>query len=290
MKARRALENLVIATLLSGCATVPYRPPTTPIPQPTQTPIPRSTPFPTPMPIPVPLPTPRPISTPPHPVLSKPAVAVFAGHTSTLRNRTNGPGSRSASGQPEYQFNDGLITRLGELSNPAAAYVLFPASQNVPLTERPQRAVAEGASLYIEIHHDSAQLTDIERLKREGKSSSDWRELSGFSVFYNTKNGRSDESRRLATLIAQELKTAGFKPNLYHAKPIPGESRTLLNPDLGIYEGSHLFVLRENLLPAALVEGGVIVNPFEEKNLRDPTTQKRLATAVDRAVAAYSSK
>ncbi len=291
MKFRRVLESLVLATLLSGCATVPHRPPTTPIPtpQPTQVPIPRPIPIPTPIPtpIPVPLPIPRPTSTPFRPVLAKPVIAIFAGHTATLHNRTNGPGSRSASGQWEYQFNDDLVARLGELPNPAAAYVLFPASKNVPLTERPQRAVAEGASLYVEVHHDSAQLIDIERLRREGKSPSDWRELSGFSVFYNPKNGRSDESKRLATLIAQELKITGFIPNLYHAKPISGENRILLNPDLGLYDGSHLFVLRENPLPAVLVEGGVIVNPFEEKKLVEPKTQRRIVTAIDRAVAAY---
>ena len=121
-------------------------------------------PTPIPTPIPVPLPIPRPTSTPFRPVLAKPVIAIFAGHTATLHNRTNGPGSRSASGQWEYQFNDDLVARLGELPNPAAAYVLFPASKNVPLTERPQRAVAEGASLYVEVHHDSAQLIDIERL------------------------------------------------------------------------------------------------------------------------------
>ncbi len=228
------------------------------------------------------------------PLSPKPHVIVFAGHTKTYRGEKNGGGSISVSGIEEYVFNDRTVDAFSRLKEPSAHYTLIRADQDVPLQKRPQFAADEGAQVYIEIHHDSVQPEDLERLKKEGEHSPDWKEVSGFSVFYGSKE-KPKESLRLAKLVGTEMLQAGFHPNLSHAKPInakpiSGEGRKLIDPTLGVYDGEFLFVLRSNSLPAVLVEEGVIANPNEEKRLLDPAMDDRFARAIDRAVSAYLKK
>jgi N-acetylmuramoyl-L-alanine amidase len=53
---------------------------------------------------------------------------------------------------------------------------------------------------------------------------------------------------------------------------------------LGIYRFDELVVLRSTRMPALLFEAGVIVNRDEEKLLRSPRHQKKLAAALTEAV------
>lgn len=259
------LGALVAALALSSC-TKPSPPPHQASPTPTSTQTPK--------------PTPR----------SMPTVIVFAGHTKTYRGEKNSGGSMSASGIPEYIFNDHTLEAFMRLQYPSTPYLLVPTRYDVPLQKRPQFALDLNGQVYLELHHDSAQLEDLTRLKKAGNSTSEWDQISGFSIFYRSKE-KPEESLRLAKEIGTEMVRAGFHPNLYHAKPIPGEGRTLVDPGLGVYDGQFLFALRNNTLPVAvLLECGVIANPDEEKKLLDPTTDDRIVQAIDRAFLTYSKE
>ena len=213
-------------------------------------------------------------------------VAIFAGHVEVPRPPIDGQGSVSASGVPEYRFNDELIANFTYLSNKSADYAIKYAKENIPITERPTLAQRLGNEVYIELHHDAAQQDDIDRLKKGEQTEKRWRELSGFSVMYNPNNKHSHESLRLAQLIADELLQAGFKPNSYHAKDIPRERRPLVDVARAIYTGRE-YVIRESVMPAVVVEAGVIVNPFEEKILKQQETQRNIVESIDRAIRKY---
>ena len=64
---------------------------------------------------------------------------------------------------------------------------------------------------------------------------------------------------------------AGEKPSLYHAEPIAGENRPLLDRRLGVHRFDGLAVLKTATMPAVLVEAGVIVNPTTRHGWRGPT-------------------
>lgn len=73
---------------------------------------------------------------------------------------------------------------------------------------------------------------------------------------------------------------AGEKPSLYHAEPIAGENRPLLDRRLGVHRFDGLAVLKTATMPAVLVEAGVIVNPDDEARVARPDTIERMARAI----------
>lgn len=216
-------------------------------------------------------------------------VAVFSGHTPLPPTKLDRKGVTSYSGIPEHKFNDDLVRLFSEVRNPAFSYIPVLAEENKSILQRPKIALDYGANLYIEIHHDSAQLEDILKLKQRNATEEEWKELSGFSVFYSPVNRHPSNSLRLATLIGEELTKEGFNPNHYHAKKIKGEDKKLVDPKNGVYEDK-FFVLDKATVPAVIVEAGVITNPYEEVKLKDPQTKVKFVTAIDRAITRYFSE
>jgi N-acetylmuramoyl-L-alanine amidase len=76
------------------------------------------------------------------------------------------------------------------------------------------------------------------------------------------------------------MRGAGFGPSLYHAEPIPGESKPFADRANGVHYYDNLVVLHTATQPAVLFEAGVIVNRAEELALREPATRGRIAEAV----------
>jgi len=85
---------------------------------------------------------------------------------------------------------------------------------------------------------------------------------------------------RCASAIGGELRKAGFKPSLYHADPVYGESRAFADAQNGVHYFDHLAVLRRASMPAVLFEAGVIVNREEENRLSDSKVQNDIAARV----------
>ena len=208
-------------------------------------------------------------------------VAVDPGHTRAS------PGAISARGVTELQFNEQLSQRvLIALRHAgfAKAFLTNRRGDATSLAERAQRANERDASLFVSIHHDSAQPQLLSSWTYGGQKRSYIDELHGYSLFVSDKNGDAAGSLRFAQLLGQQLRLACFVPTLHHAQNIPGEGRELLDETLGIYRFNDLFVLKSTRMAAVLFEAGLIVNRQEELRLRSVSHQVRLAGALTRAV------
>lgn len=209
------------------------------------------------------------------------AVAIDVGHT------PGKPGATSARGKPEYRFNRKLARRIvTELRNAGFETVIDtnPAEAEIGLLERSELANRGGASVFLSIHHDSAQPQLLSNWTVGGRSLLYTDEIAGHSLFISERNGDPAGSLRLARHIGERLRSQCLLPTLHHAAPIPGEGRPLLDESLGIYRFDDLAVLRSTQMPAVLIEAGVIVNRNEELVLRSAARRTLLAQAITRAV------
>lgn len=136
--------------------------------------------------------------------------------------------------------------------------------------------MSAGAAFFLSIHHDS--------IPQAWLDSGREREFSGFAVFVSQKNKWEKESARCAYAIGTGMKSVGERPSLYHATPMKGENRPLVDEALGIHLFDDLFVLRNAQSPAVLLEVGVIVNPIEAKRLMDISLIGRVSKALAGAV------
>lgn len=195
-------------------------------------------------------------------------IVVDTGHTPKK------PGATGASGRVEYLYNLDLsgavaadLTGLGDKVTRVSAD-----GKEIELAQRATRE--RSANLFVSIHHDSMQQQFIDAGRQ--------REFAGYAVFVSKKNPHYEASLQCAKAIAWELKAAGEKPSLYHAEPIPGENRPLIDRELGVHQFDDLIVLKTAPMPAVLVEAGNIVNPDEESRMAQAATIERISAAIAR--------
>lgn len=125
--------------------------------------------------------------------------------------------------------------------------------ETVPLPKRVE--LAKGGSFFVSIHFNHAPNADA----------------NGVEVFYytNAKNpARIDQSKLLAQDILRHI-----------VRETDCFSR-------GVHPGN-FHVLRENTLPAVLVEGGFCSNVIEARKLSDPKYITKLAYAIARGIDSY---
>lgn len=195
-------------------------------------------------------------------------IAVDTGHTPQR------PGATGASGRMEYQYNLDLSSALTTELLAMGDRVTRISADGTEIALWRRARVASDADLFLSIHHDS--------MRQVFHDAGRQREFAGFSVFVSRKNPRYEDSLRCAKAIGAQLAAAGEKPSLYHADPILGENRPLLDRQAGVHQFDGLAVLKTATMPAVLIEAGVIVNPDEEKRLGNPATITRLARAIAR--------
>lgn len=193
-------------------------------------------------------------------------IVVDTGHTPAH------PGATGASGRVEYRYNLDLSTAVADTLIAHGDRVLRTSADGREIALDQRSTQAPNANLFVSIHHDSMQQQFIDAGRQ--------REFHGFAVFVSERNPHYAESLRCAKSIAEHLLAAGERPSLYHAQPIKGENRPLIDPQLGIHRFDDLVVLRTAPIPAVLVEAGVIVNPDEEKRLAQRDTIQRLGAAI----------
>ena len=211
------------------------------------------------------------------------AVAVDAGHTS------QDPGSTSARGKPEFEFNQRLALELVaalQLAGFDKAFLINPNGREVTLRERTRVAESKGGDIFLSLHHDSVQPHYLSSWTHGGETKKYSDIFSGFSLFVSAGNVNAKTSRKAAQAIGRGLVRRGIRPTLHHAEPISGESRTLLEPALGIYRRDTLAVLRTSSVPAVLVEAGVIVHRAEEARLEQAGHRAKIIAALREGVLA----
>jgi N-acetylmuramoyl-L-alanine amidase len=203
-----------------------------------------------------------------------PLVAVDVGHYEAE------PGATSARGRPELEFNRELAAEIAlALEARGLGVRVIGANGDMAVLSR-RTAAARDAQLFISVHHDSVQPHYLEEWEHDGEPRKFSDRFAGFSLFVSRRNPEVERSLRCAAAVGGELRATGFQPSLYHAEPIPGESKPFADRGNGVHYYDNLVVLHTASQPAVLLEAGVIVNRAEELALREPATQRRIAAAV----------
>jgi N-acetylmuramoyl-L-alanine amidase len=209
-----------------------------------------------------------------------PLVAVDVGHY------LGEPGATSARGRPELEFNRDLALELARALEARGLDVrLIGADGDMAVLSR-RTAAARDAALFVSVHHDSVQPHYLEEWEHAGEVRKFSDRFAGFSLFVSRRNPQFDRSLACASAIGAELRAAGFAPSLYHAEPIPGESKPFADRANGVHYYENLVVLHSAGQAAVLLEAGVIVNRAEELALRDPATRRLIAAAAAAGIGA----
>jgi N-acetylmuramoyl-L-alanine amidase len=199
-------------------------------------------------------------------------IVVDTGHTPQR------PGATGASGRVEYLYNLDLSAAVAQDLQAYGDHVARTSADGKEIALQDRSTHSPGADLFVSIHHDSLQQAWIDAGRR--------RDYRGYAIFVSQLNPHYEESLRCAKAIGEQMLAAGEKPSLYHATPIKGENRPLLDQRLGIHRFDDLVVLKTAPMPAVLVEAGVIANPGEETRLRNPATIARIAQAISKGIEA----
>jgi N-acetylmuramoyl-L-alanine amidase len=212
------------------------------------------------------------------------SIAIDIGHT-----RDN-PGVTSARGREEFYFNKVIAEKLYDSLHKYGytnAFIINPSGRDITLIERTDEARAANSELMISIHHDSMQPQFLHKwiYKREhllyGNS------FDGFSLFISQDINTKEDNLSLSMSIARKLLSYGLSPSLHHAIDTTGENRKLIDKKLGIYSFPELAILRRAVMPAILVECGVIVNKDEEILLSNEQYQDKIVKALTEGIISY---
>jgi N-acetylmuramoyl-L-alanine amidase len=197
-------------------------------------------------------------------------IAVDTGHTPLH------PGAAGASGRIEYLYNLEMSNALAKDLIAIGDRVSRTSADGKEITLQERGTKSPDADLFISIHHDSMLQEWIDAGRRK--------EFSGYSIFVSPKNTHYEQSLNCAKKIGEQMLAIGEKPSLYHATPIQGENRPLIDKRLGVHEYDDLIVLKTAPIPAVLVEIGVIANPDEERRLSQPDTIQRISKAIETGI------
>lgn len=212
-------------------------------------------------------------------------VAIDVGHTKTHF------GTVSSRGITEYEFNNAMSKVLLKkmlMNKNLDAFIINPKGDNITLKERTHLALEKKADLFISLHHDSVQPKYLSYWEYNQKKNHYSDQFSGYSIFVSRKNKESDKSFRFATLLGKQLKAGGFIPTMHHAEKIKGENRKLLDDINGIYEFNDLIVLKTAMMPAVLLECGIIVNRRDELLIKSNRVKEEMTDRIVNAILEYS--
>jgi N-acetylmuramoyl-L-alanine amidase len=218
-------------------------------------------------------------------------VAVDAGHGGM------DPGATGAGGTREKEVTLAIARALAARVDSAQgmhAVLTRDGDYFVPLRNRMERAAAAHADMFVSIHADA--IRD--------------REVSGASVYILSERGASSEAARM---LAEHENAADLKGGISLAEQSPdlrplllslsqsasiGASGEAADRVLGALDGvgavrkrevqqAAFVVLKSPDIPSLLVETAYISNPSEERLLRAPEQQQRLAGAIFNGIERY---
>lgn len=197
------------------------------------------------------------------------------------------PGALGVRGIYEVMYNDRLTAQIADALHNAGIKVILTRTptQQITLNERAQIANTIHADLFLAIHHDSAQPKYLEKITHDQITSyRSTKLLSGYSIFVSKLNPQFQNSYMFAKLLGENMLQLGRAPATYHVENIPGENRKFLDEHLGIYQFDDLIVLKKNIVPAVLLEIGVIIDTNDEKYVSNKSNQHAIVQAIVAAI------
>jgi len=229
-------------------------------------------------------------------------------------------GAVSSCGVEEYKYNDEMVEALSrslrdyriiltrekdrevDVNQPHLKSHLNPEAQqqwekNKTLVSRPAIANQARARFFISIHHDSVPESELifDPALCQGKGG---RRISdsfknahtiGFDIFVNDRapSNLSASSLKLAELIGSRFIKAGRTASNYHLSPFePCTSCRVVDAASGIYY-KDLSVLRNIDTPAILIEIGNILDPEDEKRVRNNTFRSQVSELISDSLREY---
>ncbi|MBF0294895.1 MAG: N-acetylmuramoyl-L-alanine amidase [Magnetococcales bacterium] len=199
------------------------------------------------------------------------------------------PGATSARGKPEFEFNLVMGAMIKDQLIRAGYLHTFAIVNPANLRERVKIAEEKLADLFISIHHDSVQPYFLKSWEFNGKSQKFSDMFRGYSVLVSTRNMQYTKSLEFAKLVGKNFLDAGFTPAYHHSRKVMGGRHTMLDEHLGVYQFDNLVVLKYAIMPAVLIEFGVIVHRDEELRLLETETREKMVRAVVEAVNAFNN-
>jgi len=210
-------------------------------------------------------------------------IAIDAGHGG------KDPGAIGPGGTYEKHVVLAIARELARQINATAgmrAYLVRNSDVYVERTQRARSARQVKADMFISIHADAAENhsahgASVYTLSTTGASSQHARWLADRENSSELVGGVPLENNNTLSEVLLDLAQSG------HMKASQDAARHMLN-ELGKVGRTHkthveyanFEVLRNADMPAMLVETGFISNAAEERRLKDPTYQRRLASAI----------
>ncbi|MEO0974393.1 MAG: N-acetylmuramoyl-L-alanine amidase, partial [Pseudomonadota bacterium] len=164
----------------------------------------------------------------------------------------------------------------------------------VSLRERMGRAREHRADMFISIHADAfrdarARGATVYALSARGASSEAARWLAERENAADLIGGveLADKDDVLASVLLDLSQSATISASLQAGKHVLAELDGVVHVRKRTVQQGGFIVLKSPDIPSLLVETAYISNPSEERTLRDPAAQRRLAQAILRGVRSY---
>ena len=221
----------------------------------------------------------------------KVVIAIDAGHGG------EDPGAHGPGGTLEKNVTLAVARQLAEQINqqPGMRAVLTRSADFfIPLAQRYQIARNNSADLFISIHADAfingdARGSSVWVLSPRGKTSMAARWLADGQNRADLIGGVTldDKNDGLAAVLLDLQQGYSMQASETVASNVLKALGNLGPTHRGYVERANFVVLRSPDVPSILVETAFISNPEEERKLRDPSHQSRLAMAVMNGVRSY---
>lgn len=221
-------------------------------------------------------------------------IAIDAGHGG------QDSGARGATGAREKDITLQVAKELARQVNATPglkAYLTRDSDFFIPLAQRYQKARAQKADLFVSIHADaftnpSASGSSVFVLSQRGASSQAAKWLANQENAADLVGGvrLHDKDNTLASVLLDLSQSATMKASEDMASHVLSGLKRLGKTHKQTVERANFVVLRSPDVPSMLVETAFITNPDEERRLRDPAHQRRLATAILDGVNTYFTR
>ena len=218
-------------------------------------------------------------------------IAIDAGHGG------KDPGARGPAGSREKDVVLAIARKLAALvdKEPGMRAVLVrDGDYFIRLRDRVNKARAQRADLFISIHADafhdrSARGSSVFVVSDRGASSEMARILAAQENAADLVGGVSlnDKDDVLKSVLLDLSRAASIEASTSVADNVLGELKDLGRVHKSQVQQAGFMVLKAPDVPSLLVETAFISNPSEERQLRDPSHQQRLAKAMMSGIRAY---
>ena len=247
----------------------------------------------------IPTAMPRAASTPPAPVAApvKTLQQVMQGHgmrplviAIDPGHGGQDPGAVGLNGSREKDVVLAISRELARQINATPglkAYLTRDRDMFIPLSQRPRLARSAKADMFVSIHADAAENrkadgSSVYVLSLKGASSQRARWLADKENSSDLVGGvrLAQTSNTLASVLLDLTQSGHMKASEDAAGEVLDGLKRVGNNHKPHIERANFAVLRSSDMPAMLVETAFISNPEEERRLRDPVFQRKVAGAV----------